>query len=241
MVCAYKAVLFDVGQTLISTSRSVGEVYAETASRYGVDVVPEKLNEAFRRLWTERRNTLHAGTSEELERQWWYDLVADSFACAGRCCEPPQERFEKRFDDFFAELYDTFARAETWTVFPDVEPALAELRELGLRLAVVSNWDSRLEVLLGRLGLAERFEFILTSARAGYRKPDERIFGVALERLGLGASEVAHVGDSYEDDFVGARNAGIKPILVDRRGLCPPGIAAIHSLEELAPALCGGV
>jgi len=237
--CQYKAVLFDVGETLICTSRSIGEFYAETASRYGVEVVPGTLDSAFRRLWTERRNTLHAGTSEELERQWWYHLVADTFARAGRGCQPPKRQFEKRFEDFFNELYDIFARPETWRVFPDVEPALAELRGLGVRLAVVSNWDSRLEVLLRRLGLAERFEFILTSARAGYRKPDAGIFRVALERLGVYAGEAAHVGDSYEDDVVGARNAGIRPVLIDRRGGCPPDTGAIGSLAELAAVLCG--
>ncbi len=84
MDCRYKAVLFDVGQTLICTAKSVGEFYAEAAARFGVQVDAEHLNDAFRQLWTERRDALHAGTNEQLERQWWYDLVSDTFACAGR-------------------------------------------------------------------------------------------------------------------------------------------------------------
>ncbi|MCX5770815.1 MAG: HAD-IA family hydrolase [Candidatus Hydrogenedentes bacterium] len=239
MDCPYKAVLFDVGQTLICTARAVGEVYVETAERFGVHVQPETLNETFNQLWAERRNSLHAGTNEDLERQWWYDLVADSFACAGLHCEPPKIMFQARFDNFFDELFDIFMRPETWCVFNDVLPSLDKLRDMGLRLAVVSNWDSRLEVLLGGLGLARQFDFILTSARAGYRKPDPRIFQVALARLGLHAGEVAHVGDSYEDDFVGATNAGIRPVLIDRHLRCPAGIPTIRSLEELPQLLTG--
>ncbi|HUW61009.1 MAG TPA: HAD-IA family hydrolase [Candidatus Bathyarchaeia archaeon] len=239
MGCPYKAVLFDVGQTLICTARSVGEVYAETAARFGVHVPPETLNETFRQLWTERRNSLHAGTNEQLERQWWYDLVADSFACAGLHCEPPRQQFQARFDSFFDELFDIFTRPETWCVFEDVLPALDKLRAMSLRLVVVSNWDSRLEVLLRRLGLSAQFEFVLTSARAGYRKPDPRIFEAALARLRLEAGDAAHVGDSYEDDFVGATNAGIRPILIDRHRRGPAGVPAIRSLNELPELLSG--
>ena len=241
MHCPYKAVLFDVGQTLICTARSVGDVYAETAAKFGVHVIPEKLNETFRQLWTERRNALHSGTSEDLERQWWYDLVADTFACAGSNCQPPRQQFQARFDNFFDELFDVFTRPETWCVFDDVRPALQKLREMGLRLAVVSNWDSRLETLLRRLELAPYFEFILTSARAGFRKPDPRIFQAALNRLSLPPQNVAHVGDSYEDDFEGATAAGIWPVLIDRHQWCPAGIPAIRSLNELPDTLCGNV
>ena len=239
MDCPYKAVLFDVGQTLICTARSVGEVYAETAAKYGVHVLPDTLDETFRQLWTERRNILHAGINEDLERQWWYDLVADSFACAGLHCQPPRQQFQARFDNFFDELFDIFTRPETWCVFEDVFPALDKLRAMGVRLAVVSNWDSRLEVLLRRIGLAGHFEFVLTSARAGYRKPDPRIFEAALTRLSLPPNDVAHVGDSYEDDFIGATNAGIRPILIDRHQQCPAGLPAIRSLDDLPGVLTG--
>ena len=147
---------------------------------------------------------------------------------------------EARFEEFFEELFDLFARPATWCIFEDVAPVLDTLRRMGVRLAVVSNWDSRLDTLLRRLGLRDRFEFVLTSARAGYRKPDPRIFQLALDKLGLPADAVAYVGDSYEDDFVGAKQAGIMPVLIDREGWNPPGIPSIRSLGDLPRFICGG-
>jgi putative hydrolase of the HAD superfamily len=86
--------------------------------------------------------------------------------------------------------------------------AVTELERLGLRLAVVSNWDVALQEHLERLGLADRFATIVTSAEAGAPKPDPRIFELALERLGVGPGRALHVGDA-EADELGARAAGM--------------------------------
>jgi putative hydrolase of the HAD superfamily len=222
------AVLFDAGQTLIRVDKGVGRVYVETAARYGVRVVPEIVGASFRRLWEARRDSLHLKSSEAHERQWWRDLVADVFEAAG-----VKQHFGDRFEEFFNELYEWFYRAEAWRVYDDVLPALDMLARRGIRRAIVSNWDSRLPVLLERLDLRRRFEFVLTSAQAGYRKPDAHIFNQALARLNLEPSQVIYIGDSYEDDAVGAQNAGIKPILIDRDGTQPPEVDRIAVLTEL--------
>jgi FMN phosphatase YigB (HAD superfamily) len=86
--------------------------------------------------------------------------------------------------------------------------AVGELERLGLRLAVVSNWDVALPEHLERLGLANRFAAVVTSAEAGAPKPDPRIFELALERMGVSPERALHVGDS-EADEVGARAAGM--------------------------------
>jgi putative hydrolase of the HAD superfamily len=96
-----------------------------------------------------------------------------------------------------------------YRVLPGVPEALSRLRELGLELAVVGNWDFRLPEHLGRLGLAHHFRAIVTSADAGAAKPDPRPFLVALERLGVEPGRALHVGDS-EVDEEGARRAGIR-------------------------------
>jgi putative hydrolase of the HAD superfamily len=86
--------------------------------------------------------------------------------------------------------------------------AVSELERLGLRLAVVSNWDIALREHLEQLGLAGRFETVVTSAEAGAPKPDPRIFRLALERLGVAPARALHIGDS-EADEEGARAAGM--------------------------------
>jgi putative hydrolase of the HAD superfamily len=219
-------VLFDAGHTLLRVERSVGHIYAEVAARYQVVAAPDSIETVFRSLWDARRDTLHAGTSDEREWQWWKDLVADVFG--DRCRE-----FVPSFDAFFGELYELFSTPRVWRVFDDVVPALDALERAGVRRAVVSNWDSRLPLLLERVGLAPRFEFVLTSAQAGFRKPDRRIFQEALARLGLCAGQVAYVGDSYDEDFIGARDSGLAAVLIAREGCARAQAGALTTLADL--------
>ncbi len=113
-------------------------------------------------------------------------------------------------------------------------PALAALQAAGVRLAVVSNWDISLVPVLERLGVADRFEAVLHSAGVGASKPDPKLFEAALEQLGLPADAVLHVGDDPVNDIEGAARAGVRAILIDRRGR-HRSTDAIASLEELAP------
>lgn len=115
--------------------------------------------------------------------------------------------------------------------FPDAEPALAELRERGLRLVVVSNWDCGLAEVLERIGLLALVDAVVVSAVVGAPKPDRRLFAAALAAAGCAASEAVHVGDSIDHDLAGARAAGIRALLLDRAGRGDLG-----SLGEL-PAL----
>src|SRR5215210_4414176 len=78
-------------------------------------------------------------------------------------------------------VVETMMAAIRFRPFPDAAPALAELRELGLRLVCVSNWDVSLPHVLARCGLAEALDGVVTSAEVGVRKPDPAIFAPALE------------------------------------------------------------
>jgi putative hydrolase of the HAD superfamily len=120
--------------------------------------------------------------------------------------------------------------------FADARPTLEAARAGGRRLVVVSNWDASLHEVLARLGLAPLLDGIVTSAEVGARKPAVEIFSYALESAGAGAAEAIHVGDSVEDDVVGARAAGIEPVLVRRDGgPGPDGVRTITTLTELLP------
>jgi putative hydrolase of the HAD superfamily len=102
--------------------------------------------------------------------------------------------------------------------YDDALPALVRLRELGLRLLCVSNWDYALPTVLGEVGLVHALDFTVTSAAVGARKPDPAIFAAALEVAECEAGEALHVGDSPTEDIEGARAAGIRALLIDRGG-----------------------
>jgi 2-haloalkanoic acid dehalogenase type II len=113
--------------------------------------------------------------------------------------------------------------------FPDARPALAELGERGLRRVCVSNWDVSLPAVLERCGLLGSLDGVVCSAAAGARKPDPRIFEVALREAGCAPEDALHVGDTPGEDVAGAEAAGVRALLIDR-----DGGGDIASLAEVA-------
>jgi putative hydrolase of the HAD superfamily len=113
---------------------------------------------------------------------------------------------------------ETMMDAIRFRAYPDAAPALAELRELGLRLVCVSNWDVSLPEVLAHCGLEDALDGVVTSAAVGVRKPDPAIFAPALELAGCSAAEAVYVGDTPAEDLAAARGAGIPALLIDRGG-----------------------
>jgi putative hydrolase of the HAD superfamily len=108
-----------------------------------------------------------------------------------------------------AEFVTPFVAALRFQIVPAAAEALENLRARGLSLAVVSNWDYELPARLREVGLAPLFSTVVTSAEAGVEKPDPKIFGVALDRLGVAADRTLHVGDG-DADSAGARAARLR-------------------------------
>lgn len=124
-----------------------------------------------------------------------------------------------------------------FVLLPDAVPALDALAAGGMRLAVASNWDCSLPAELARLGVADRFDVIGVSALVGARKPSPGLFHHVLERLGVGGDEALHCGDQPGPDCLGAAQAGVRGVLVDRAGRYPEApCPRVGSLLEL-PAL----
>jgi putative hydrolase of the HAD superfamily len=116
----------------------------------------------------------------------------------------------------------------------DVVPMLTRFRADGLRLVVVSNANGLLRHLFDRLGLAARVDHVLDSHEWGVEKPDPRLFHAALAKSGAEAARTIHVGDFFHIDVVGARAAGVEPVLFDVAGLYGDAdCARIRRLEDL--------
>jgi HAD superfamily hydrolase (TIGR01549 family) len=143
---------------------------------------------------------------------------------------------DHRLEDAGLRIRERHDQARLWVrPEPGTLETLRELRAAGLRLAVVSNADGRVDRFLSAAGLAEELEFILDSGTVGIEKPDPRIFELALDRLGLEPHQVVYVGDSWEIDVVGARRAGIRPIYLSETDR--EGATRIGGIRDLPAAL----
>ncbi|MGI9332901.1 MAG: HAD-IA family hydrolase [Gammaproteobacteria bacterium] len=238
------AVCLDAAGTLLTVARPVGQTYSAIAARHGVALAPDALSQGFRSVFpampplgfgraydptsAEDTTELHA-----LERDWWRRLV---LAVVESCSL--QDGMTRGFDDFdrfFVELYEYYESPQSWTLYPETIEVLDRLRARGLRTAVVSNFDTRLERILPSLGVTERVDAVICSTRAGAAKPDAPIFERALAALGATPARAVHVGDNAAADLDGARNAGLHALLIDRSsgaGSCTHGIATLHGVLD---------
>jgi HAD superfamily hydrolase (TIGR01549 family) len=100
---------------------------------------------------------------------------------------------------------------------------LAELRARGYKLGLITNRShvERFQELLDQMTLRSHFDLVLASGEVGLHKPDPRIFYAALDQLGARAEESLYVGDNYWADVLGARRAGVMPVLLDPNHLFP--------------------
>jgi len=225
-----RAVFFDAGATLLYPDPPVEAVYARIFADDGARFTAAELRDALTATWIEvqreKPGDRYGGVRGEPE--FWRDFLG---------------RVRRLLDggplseDAFARLARHFREPGVWAVYPDVLPALDELAARGVPLAVVSNWDSHLPRLLAERGLSSYFRTVSVSAIEETGKPDAEIFRRTCARMGVSASDALHVGDSLRDDFEGARAAGLRALLLDRRGEHADVADRIASLSELSGRL----
>jgi putative hydrolase of the HAD superfamily len=215
-----QAVSFDVGGTLIDPWPSVGHVYAAVAAEAGLAACdPAVLTAQFVAAWKSK-------VDFDCTREAWARLVVRTFGGS-------EEEFGPR-TAFFERLYNRFTEASAWRIYPDVLPTLRALRDRGLKLAAISNWDDRLRPLLRNLELDRWFAVVEVSAESGFHKPAPEIFRRAAQALDLPASSVLHVGDSRTEDLQGAQAAGFQALLLARHRAsgAPEEIASLSEVVK---------
>jgi putative hydrolase of the HAD superfamily len=232
-------VFLDVGGTLISPNPSFSEIYHRVLAPLGVVCTEADLQRAAREAWVEMDGQVGRGNDRYShfpggEREYWGRYVREVLRRVSA---------EETTDAAARALAAAFADRSAWAVFPEVPAVLERLGERGYKLAVISNWDSRLRALLAGLGLATAFESIIVSSEVGAEKPAPEIFSRALRSIGSDPDEAIHVGDDYVCDYQGARAAGIDALLLVRRGEPVDGARVIRTLDpllDLLPGLGGG-
>ncbi|XP_044026000.1 haloacid dehalogenase-like hydrolase domain-containing protein 3 [Siniperca chuatsi] len=229
-------VLWDVKDTLLKVRATVGEQYCKEAERMGLNLSAVEVEAAFLQAYRHHSSRYpNYGLTQGLDgRSWWMGVVQESFSQC-RVQDPAL------LNTMAHNLYHNFCNAENWEVFPDSKKALESCSSLGLKLGVVSNFDSRLEEILRVCGLLSHFSFLITSEEAGIAKPSPTIFNQALQKCGVPAASVAHVGDHYMNDYLASRSVGIHGFLLDRNNKHNrPDVPQEHrlsSLEELPSQL----
>jgi putative hydrolase of the HAD superfamily len=231
---ALVAVTLDAAGTLFAPREPVGVTYARVASAHGIALDPEATSTRFRDALRAAPPLAFPGVPRErrgdAERTWWRAIVRTAFGAdaAGRA----------GFAACFDALYAHFARPEAWRMEAGTLDTLRALRARGLRLGVISNFDSRLHALLAGLGIAPLLDAVVASVDHDAAKPDARLFHAAAHRLRAPAGEVLHVGDDVDADVHGALAAGFRAMLLAAGGEpAPPGVPVIRRLGDLPAAV----
>jgi REG-2-like HAD superfamily hydrolase len=234
-----RAVFFDVGNTLIYPSPSVAEVCHEVIEARGLEAPPieeiQRLMPIADRFYEDRYwEDDSFWSKEERARAMWTDMYEVLFTALG---------FDK--DESARELahdvYHAFGSGTRWEPYDDVKPGFEELKSRGIKIGLISNWDTRLADIFHDMGLSDYLDTIVSSASVGVHKPDPRIFEVALERVGASAADAVHCGDHYFSDVIGARTVGITPVLMNRWDVeFPADCMVVTTVEELVVAIDEG-
>ncbi len=206
-----KAITLDAAGTLIQVAHPVAECYANFAKKFEIPVTADQINQQFRILFPRMTplafGQCNPGELVRQERQWWQTLVRNCLGAQGR---------HKNFSKFFDEIYNYYACAEAWQLYPEVKLELEQLRLRGLPVSMVSNFDSRLIGILQALGIHHYFRHIHISSQCGFAKPRAEIFLLACEGLATSPDKTLHIGDNYKLDIEGAEQAGLKALWLDR-------------------------
>jgi putative hydrolase of the HAD superfamily len=205
-----RAILFDAAGTLFYLTKTVGDHYAYVGREVGLELDAQKLDSAFHAAWQQMpRRPAIDGPRKNDDKGWWRELVGhvvDQVA-------PSVNELDR--DDFFEVAYEHFAEPGVWELYPEVPGLLEELAP-HFRLAVISNFDGRLRLILQHLGISNYFSYIFISSELGADKPDPEIFRRALKIMHLNADEVLHVGDDPDRDWKAAAVAGLLVFQLDR-------------------------
>jgi putative hydrolase of the HAD superfamily len=206
-----KAVFFDAVGTLFYLTKNVGYHYARVGAEIGLQLDEQQLERAFFFAWEKMAARAPIeGPRENDDKDWWRELVDRIL----REVAPSLNELDR--DNFFEIAYEHFAEAGVWQLYPEVVEVLEKLRP-HFQLAIISNFDGRLRMILEQLGISKFFTHMFVSSEIGADKPDPEIFRRALRFINLKPDQVLHVGDDAARDWKAASSVGLSVFELDRK------------------------
>jgi putative hydrolase of the HAD superfamily len=202
-----EAVSLDFGGTLAYEVKENHVMYRDILDELGYDIELGKVEEALKYAidwWRQEKTRIGILWNEETDAIWFERML-------GYLAVPYPHGIAAKM----AELWPLRIK---YKAFDDAEPTLSKLKGMGLRLIVVSNVPSLriLSLLMGQTGLLPFFDLLVASGSVGFEKPDQRIFKSASQMANVPVERIVHVGNRHEEDYLGARSAGMSSVLIDR-------------------------
>jgi len=206
-----KAVCFDLFNTLAYFDPPRDEFYARFAKERDVKITPAAIAEALPAADQYWRQENFKSPIRERPDSEKYAVYAEYALRILKNAESPVAP-----DVALQILGKAFSIGYKFVAFSDAVPALRAVKQRNLTAGVISNVGQEIDSYLIEMGFAPYLDFKVTSFEVGYDKPHPQIFQQALERAGVKADEILYIGDQYDQDVVGARRAGMYPILIER-------------------------
>ncbi len=225
--------IFDSYGTLLEMDDFYGRLqrnFARLGAQFPPDVIKRAAHAEMRHYMSGARlaNTLES----------WNNLRHDCALILETAIREQGHKIELSAEQVMQILSDSVV----YQPFPGVKATLAALKKRGVRLGVLSNWDFKLQNALEDAELAPFFDFALSSAQAGTEKPARDFFekGFALARRfkpDLKPKECFYIGDHYEKDVLGARQAGLSPLWLVRDSRDLPSGEIHEAAQDDVPKL----
>tara|TARA_B000000437_G_scaffold165550_1_gene122206 strand:- start:72 stop:806 length:735 start_codon:yes stop_codon:yes gene_type:complete len=208
---AIKAVFFDIYGTIADFFPPKEEIQINVTEKFNITLVKDKILDAYK--------------------------LANNFLVKQNSIFPIRKMNDEQKLNFFSEYekiiidnsgsnVDVGLAKNIWVeitkqkydlkIFPDLIQCINDLRDMGLILGLISNINMSGKKIAEKLGVSSYFNYVFTSEDLGYEKPNKMIFEKSLDIAKLTPSEVVFIGDQVESDILGAKNANILPILLDR-------------------------
>jgi HAD superfamily hydrolase (TIGR01549 family) len=214
-----KAIFYDLDGTLRESQPSGRDLFVQHAIHIGLNITPaDKLRSArWEHAYWASSDELRADIEqfEQKEREFWRNYSLRQLRALG-CDEQRAHEYAPRISEFMETNYTS-----NDILLDGVPETLAALQMQGYALAVVSNRNQPFDDYLREKQIWHYLEFSLAAGQVQAWKPAPEIFLQAAQRAGVQPGEAIYIGDNYYADIVGARRAGLIPVLYDPRGVFP--------------------
>ena len=215
-----KAVLFDLGGTLVHTTE-IPEVYKRMLEAHGIKRSLQEISHAHE----ETQKHLDIQKLAVLFEEYWIRWNLQILKRLG---------IRENIRSLAETIADRWWDYSDVELYLDAEETLQQLKGMGLKIGIVTNGlESDYRQVLQKVGLLDFFDVRVGVDTVGKMKPHRDIFLYALNKLEVSPSETLFVGDQLEQDYEGARRAGLRPLLIDRNNMVSSKVKTIRSLKEI--------
>ncbi len=230
-----KAIFFDLDGTLRHNIPSGGEVFADYAAKLGLPIHQEDRVRAVRWENYYWANSIDLKADKKIypeeNRDFWLHYSRRQLVALG-ASKAQAEELAPQVHGYMEEAYKPAS-----VVPDDVMQLLPALKSSGFKMGVISNREKPFQVEIESLGLSPYFDFSMAGGEVNAWKPEPEIFIHACQRADVNPQEAIYVGDNYFADIVGARRAGLQPVLYDPRGIFPEAECPVLTSFDQLPSV----